>query len=77
VNIDPGLIKKALEAIPYPVGKSNLIQLVRQHGVNNQIVGMLELLPDKTFNSAEEVQELIGKGSGALGNLGDIGGFFK
>jgi len=77
MNFDPGLLKKALDAIPYPVGKSNLIQLARQHGINEQMVGMLELLPDKTFNSSEEVQELISKSAGNLGNLKDIGGFFK
>ncbi len=77
MNFDPNLVKKALDAVPYPIGKSQLIQLVRQHGVNDQVVGTLELLPDKTFNSSAEVQEMISKGSGNLGSMGKLGGLFK
>jgi len=71
MNIDPGAINQVLGTLPYPIGKANLIQLARQHGVNDQVVGMLDKLPDKTFNSSQEVQELL---SGGLGNLG---GLFK
>jgi hypothetical protein len=77
MKIDPALIDKALNAIPYPVGKSNLVQLAKQHGVNDQVVGLLERLPDKTFNSAQEVKDAM-NGLGGMGNIGNVlGGLFK
>ena len=76
MNIDPKLIDQALGALPYPVGKDNVVQMARQFGANDQIMGMLEKLPDMQFNSAEEVKSHLG-GFGNLGNLGNLGGFFN
>jgi len=70
MNIDPGVVNRVLGALPYPISKANLIQLARQYGANDQIVSVLERLPDKTFNSPQEIQE-------TLGNLGNPGGMFN
>jgi hypothetical protein len=60
MNIDPRLFTQLLRAIPYPVSKGDLIEIVRQNGVNENLINDLEaLLPDKTFNSANEILELI------------------
>jgi hypothetical protein len=56
-----------LNQIPYPIDKHTLIKLARQFGANDQIVGMLEKLPNVSFNSAEEIQEMLGK----LGHKGE------
>jgi len=77
MNFDPGMVNQVLNAIPYPVGKAQIIQLARQAGANDQIIGMLDHLPDKTFNSAQEVQNSFQGLGGGLGNLGNIGGLFK
>jgi hypothetical protein len=71
MNFDPGQLNQLLSQIPYPIGKAQLVQFVQQHGANDQIMGLLEHLPDKTFNSQQEVQDALG----GLGNLGDLGGF--
>ncbi len=76
MNIDPALINKALNAIPYPVGKDHLIQFAKQFGLPENVIGMLDGLPDITFNSAEDVQKALG-GLGFLGNLGNLGRFFQ
>jgi hypothetical protein len=71
MSFDPAAImNQVLNALPYPIGKDNLVQLAKQHGANDQVVSMLERLPDKTYNSSQEVQ-------GELGNLGNLGGMFK
>jgi Protein of unknown function (DUF2795) len=67
MNIDPGMVNQVLSALPYPVSKDQLVQLARQHGVNDQIVGILDRLPGQTFNSPQEIQS-------ALTNPGTLGG---
>ena len=73
MNFDPGMINQMLNMIPYPVGKSQLVQMAQQFGANEQVLGLIDRLPDKTFNNAQELQEAIG-GLGNLGDLGNMGG---
>ena len=68
MNFDPGQLTKLLSRVPYPIGKAQLIQFAQQHGANEQIIGLLQRLPEKTFNSSQEVQD-------SLGGLGNLGGF--
>jgi hypothetical protein len=68
MNFDPGMVSQMLNMIPYPVGKGQLVQMAQQFGANEQIMGLLDRLPDKTYNSAQELQD-------AIGGLGDLGGF--
>jgi Protein of unknown function (DUF2795) len=72
MNINPEQLNQLLNLVPYPIGKSQLIDFLRQRGGNDQIIGLLERLPDVTFNSAQDVQNAL---SGGLGNLGNLGGF--
>ena len=72
MNINPEQLNQLLNLVPYPIGKSQLIDFLRQRGGNDQIIGLLGRLPDVTFNSAQDVQNAL---SGGLGNLGNLGGF--
>jgi hypothetical protein len=68
MNFDPGQLNQLLSHVPFPMSKTDLIQFAQQHGANEQIMGLLNHLPEKTFNSPQEVQD-------ALGGLGNLGGF--
>jgi hypothetical protein len=68
INFDPGQLSQVLNQIPYPIGKDQLKQLAQQYGANEQITGLIDLLPDKTFNSVQDIQD-------SLGGLGNLGGF--
>jgi len=70
MNFDLGQLTQLLDHVPYPIGKAQLVQFAQQHGANEQIMGMLDHLPDKTFNSSQEVKDSLG----GLGNLGNLGG---
>jgi Protein of unknown function (DUF2795) len=70
MNLDPGLLTQLLSHVPFPIGKADLVRLAQQQGANEQIIGLLDRLPDKTFNSPQEVQDALG----GLGNLGNLGG---
>jgi hypothetical protein len=73
MNFDPGQLTQVLDHVPYPIGKTQLVQFAQQHGANEQLMGILNQLPDKTFNSSQEVKDALG-GLGGLGNLGNLGG---
>ncbi|GCE18717.1 DUF2795 domain-containing protein [Dictyobacter kobayashii] len=68
MNINPGQIDQMLNSIPYPISKDSLIQQARQFGANDQIIGMLDKLPDKTFNSADDLKSSFS----GFGNLGGM-----
>jgi len=68
MNLDPQMVNQLLNAIPYPIGKTNLIQMAQQIGANNQIISMLQRLPDKTFNSPQDIQKAFE--SMGMGNIG-------
>ncbi|GHO93685.1 hypothetical protein KSF_037330 [Reticulibacter mediterranei] len=72
MNINPQMLDQALGMLQYPVGKQQLIQLVEKFNLSPQIVGLLNNLPEKQFNSPEEIKSMIG----GLGNLGNLGGLF-
>jgi Protein of unknown function (DUF2795) len=74
MNIDPNMINQVLNKIPYPIGKDQLIQLARKQGVNDQVTSMLDkFLPNKTFNSAQDLQSLISNMGKSGGNTGGMG----
>ncbi|HLG65504.1 MAG TPA: DUF2795 domain-containing protein [Ktedonosporobacter sp.] len=68
MSINSGQISQLLNKIPFPIGKADLVRQAKQMGANNQIVSVLERLPDKTFNSSQELQK-------ELGSMGNLGGF--
>jgi len=74
MNFDPGQLGQLLNQIPYPIDTAQLKQLAQQHGANAEIMSLIDRLPDKTFNSAQDIQDSFG-GLGNLGDLGNLGGF--
>ena len=69
MNIDLSPLNPVLNQIQFPISKDNLIKSVEQKGVSNQIVSLLQQqLPDKTFNSPQDIQNELG----GLGNIGNI-----
>jgi len=68
MSINSGQISQLLNKIPFPIGKAELVRQAKQMGANNQIVSVLERLPDKEFKSSQELQK-------ELGSMGNLGGF--
>ena len=71
MNLDPGMINQIINMIPYPIGKAQLLQFAQEHNASPQIMTVLQMLPDKTYNSAQDLQNDLSN----LGNLGNLGGF--
>jgi hypothetical protein len=70
MSIDPGQIQQLVQGAHFPIDKNGLVQLAQQHGMSNEITGALQKLPDKTFNSPQDIQN-------ELGGLGNLGGGLK
>ena len=72
MNFDPKQITQMLSGIQFPIDKSQLLQMARQRGLNDQVVGMMEkTLPDMKFQTISDLQNRL---SGMLGKLGGMGG---
>ncbi len=75
-NLDFGQITQVLSSASFPITKDQLIQHARTFGANEQVLGMLNMVPDQVFDSQQEVLDTIKeKGIGGLGDLGGLGGF--
>lgn len=58
-----GQLDRVLNTLPYPLNKKNLIDRAEEAGANPQIVNaMKQVLPDQTFNSAEDIKKVIRQG---------------
>ena len=57
-----GMLDSVLSMLPYPLDKEDVLAQAEQMGANQQIVGaMRQALPDKTFNSAEDIKQAINR----------------
>ncbi|GER87749.1 hypothetical protein KDW_19110 [Dictyobacter vulcani] len=68
MNISNGQVDQLLNSLPYQLTKTKLVEIARQRGVNDQVISMMDKLPDKKFNSADEVKS-------AVSGIGNLGGF--
>ncbi len=48
-------VQDFLKKLNFPVGKQNIIDQAKQHGMDENITSMLQKLPDKQYNSASDV----------------------
>lgn len=56
-----GQIDQVLSTLPYPLDKEELCEHARQAGANDQVIGAMQrILPDKTFNSAQDIKNCLG-----------------
>lgn len=71
MNFDFGQINQMIDKLPYPVSKANLAEKAKQVGVPSQMTAVLDRLPDKTYNTPDELKNDLKN----LGNIDNLGGF--
>lgn len=60
-----GQIDQVLSTLPYPLDKDEVCQRAKQAGANDQVVGAMQrILPDKTFNSPQDIKNCLGGSQG-------------
>lgn len=58
-----GQLDKVLSTLPYPLDKDKLVAQAQQAGANPQIIAAIkQALPDQTFNSPENIKNIIRRG---------------
>ncbi len=58
-----GQLDKVLSTLPYPLDKDKLVAQAQQAGANPQIIAAIkQALPDQTFNSPEDIKNIIRRG---------------
>lgn len=59
-NVNPIQIQKFLK-LDYPADKQTLIDTARSAGADENVISMLEKIPDRVYNGPNAVSEEIGK----------------
>lgn len=58
-----GQLDRMLSTLPYPLDKEELIEHAQGAGANPQVISAIkQVLPDQTFNSPEDIKNIIQRG---------------
>ena len=66
-------IQREVGILDYPIKKNDILNLAREHGANQTLVGFLEKIPDREYTSSEdistEVNQVVANMSNMFGKL--------
>lgn len=54
-----GAVKQYFSGLQYPVNKQNLVEFARSKGANQTILSLLGQIPDKQYQSEQEVSDEV------------------
>ncbi|WP_206998289.1 DUF2795 domain-containing protein [Trinickia mobilis] len=57
-------ITDVLRAVPYPANKDQLVEIARDAGASNELLSILDGLPEQDYPDIESVTRLIGSNCG-------------
>lgn len=63
METSPIEVQKALKGMDYPAKKKDLIEKARENSAPQEVMHVLENLPDKEFENAVDVSKEFGEGS--------------
>jgi len=58
---NPIQVQKYLKGVDYPVDKQGLLEKAREEGADENVMNLLNQLPDKSYNSPKDVSRAIGE----------------
>lgn len=61
VRVSPAQVEKSIKGIKFPASKQELIQQAESNNANDDVLNILENVPDKQFNSPVDISKAIGK----------------
>ncbi|MPZ13106.1 MAG: DUF2795 domain-containing protein [Chloroflexi bacterium] len=59
--LNPVQAQKFLKGLDYPVHKGKLVEAARTQGADENVLNTLQSMPERRFNSPNDVTEEIGK----------------
>jgi hypothetical protein len=60
-NMSPVEVQKYLSGLDYPAEKDEIVGYAEDQGAEDEILQVLQRLPEKTYNAPAEVSEELGK----------------
>jgi hypothetical protein len=63
MTVNPIELQKCLGGVNYPAPKQEIIDQAQRHGADQTIMGALDGLPDKEYDSPAAVNKEVGNGS--------------
>jgi hypothetical protein len=61
VRVSPAQVEKSIKGIRFPASKQDLVQQAESNNANEDVLNILENVPDKQFNSPVDISKAIGK----------------
>ena len=60
-GVSPVEIQKFLAGIKYPTNKNNLVSYARQHNASEDVINMLDKLPEDQYGGPQDVSKAVGE----------------
>jgi len=60
-NVSPAQVEKSIKGTHFPAKKQDLIQQAKQNNANQEVLDILENMPNKQFKSPVDISKAIGK----------------
>jgi predicted transcriptional regulator len=60
-NVSPAQVEKSLKGTHFPAEKQDLIQKAKENNANQDVLEVLENMPDKQFNSPVDISKAMGR----------------
>jgi hypothetical protein len=60
-KVNPIQVQKYLSGLDYPVQKDDLVKRAEEQGADDNVRSVLQQLPDKEYNSPNDVSQAIGQ----------------
>jgi hypothetical protein len=64
--------RQALDGLVYPVSTDNVLRTARDHGgIDSEVASILEQIPERSFDSSDELKDAIRAAYAAAGAFGE------
>lgn len=60
-NVSPAQVEKSIKGTHFPAQKQDLIQQAKQNNADQEVLDILENMPDKQFKSPVDISKAMGK----------------
>jgi len=60
-NVSPAQVEKSIKGTRFPAEKQDLIQRAKENNANQDVLDVLENMPDKQFNSPVDISKAMGR----------------
>ena len=61
MHVSPAKVEKSIKGTHFPARKQDLIQQAKENDANQDVLEVLENMPDKKFNSPVDISKAMGR----------------